>query len=82
MNTLVEIKEKIRSLVPSLLIKLSQVLSVDVGQVWPNHVKSSCYFSFILILLLCFTNFSFTNITYCHGFATSITVLSTKQLVS
>ena len=30
---------------------------MDVGQVWLNHVKYSYYFSFILILLLCFTFF-------------------------
>ena len=51
---------------------------MDVGRVWLNHVKSSCYFSFVLILLLCFTSF-FASITYCHGFATSITVLAHKS---
>ena len=57
LKTLMRIKGKLRSLVPSFLIKLSQVLSHDVGRVWLNHVKSSCYFSFALVLLFYFTSF-------------------------
>ena len=50
MNTLVGMKEKVRSIVLSLLIKLSQVLfpqtQVKFG---PNHIKSLC--SFFITLL-------------------------------
>jgi len=55
-------KVNIRSLVLNQEIQgegliLSSFLSVDVGQIWSNHVKSSCYFSFFLVLLLYFTSF-------------------------
>jgi len=54
---------------------------MDLDRVCPNYIKSSCYFSFVLIFLLCFTRL-FASITYCHGPATLVTVLSTQQLVS
>ena len=42
MNTLVGIKENIKSLIPSLLIKLFQVLSpMDVGRVCPRNTLNS-----------------------------------------
>jgi len=41
-NTLEGIKEKVRSLVPSFLIKLSQVLSPWTQEKFePKHIKSS-----------------------------------------
>ena len=57
-NTLVRIKKKVRSLIPSLLIKLSQVLSQWMQAKFEmNHVKFSCYYfySFVLVLLVCST---------------------------
>jgi len=58
MNTLVGIKENVKIFCIKFIKKtLSSSLPVDVGLVWPNHIKPSCYFSFVLVLLLCFINF-------------------------
>ena len=52
----VKIKRKVKSLVPSLIIKLSQVLSTWMeAKFEPNHIKASCYYFylFVMVLLVC-----------------------------
>ena len=76
-NTLMGIKENVTSLVPSLLIKLSQVLLRGRRPCLSQTTLNSLvlFYSFVLVLLVCSTIFSFTSITYCHVSQTSITVL-------
>ena len=65
-NTFERIKSNVRSFVPNLLIKLSQVWD----KFGPNDVKSLnyCYYSFAFILLVCSTIvFFFVQVlSYCH----------------